>query len=592
MGGLALWAWWISSVAAAPPEYALSGRAAGLADVTLARTSGETISSLDVLIHDEMNRSLVQDIPPAIWADPAALEAEAFLPRIREAVMRLAADAWLARRAAAWSPPPLRRQMMSLGAAMAVWTEHVVVPEVRVLQTDMNHYYLGHADQFLQRRQAQVRYIFKSTRNLDPQQRQALRERLLQIRSRIFAGDLGFAQAARQNSEAASAEQGGLLPPFYDGTYFRAFDQNTFNLDEPGQLSPVFEGPGGLYLIQLVRRWPARNIALHEARETIRQRLHFNHVRHYYDFQMEGLRQQSFIRNNAPWWNYLYADAPIAQVGPLRLRRWDYLLCYPDPSGPDMQAELPPIMENVDRWVEGQLALAELRRMGLLDHRWMKRARQLATLSLRSKRVARLGVPSNDYATSESALRALNHMPRATERLRLCRLIHFRLAPEPHPGTEPIGSTRRVIRAFDLHLAALRLPAAPEAIDLAEWAHGLNDPEANPTEALARLRRAAANALPQGVRLDIKPQGWVDVSIDTDWDRLLLGRGPGQISRPRWQDGTLNRYLVVDEQPLGREQILGGPLRPRILAIELGAEQIARQTRERLQREGRVIFHY
>jgi hypothetical protein len=82
--------------------------------------------------------------------------------------------------------------------------------------------------------------------------------RLNAIRRDIAAGKISFPAAARRYSDAPSRSRGGEIPPFRPGELFSLFEEHALKL-EPGQMSPVFPGPGGFYLIQLIRRLPARD---------------------------------------------------------------------------------------------------------------------------------------------------------------------------------------------------------------------------------------------------------------------------------------------------------------------------------------------
>ncbi|RJS94000.1 peptidylprolyl isomerase [Salinisphaera sp. Q1T1-3] len=76
------------------------------------------------------------------------------------------------------------------------------------------------------------------------------RDRLQRLRARITAGDLTFAQAARQVSDAASADNGGDLGWVAGTDVPDSFDAALSDLSD-GQISDVFRGDDGLYLLQL-----------------------------------------------------------------------------------------------------------------------------------------------------------------------------------------------------------------------------------------------------------------------------------------------------------------------------------------------------
>lgn len=82
--------------------------------------------------------------------------------------------------------------------------------------------------------------------------------RLNKLRDDIINGKITFEAAARRFSQAPSAARGGSIPPFRPGELFSLFEEKT-NALEPGQISPVFPGPGGFYLVKLIRRLPAKD---------------------------------------------------------------------------------------------------------------------------------------------------------------------------------------------------------------------------------------------------------------------------------------------------------------------------------------------
>ena len=82
---------------------------------------------------------------------------------MKAAVERLLAYESLAGKAGDWEPPADELRVKSFGAAMAVWIENTVKPEVKVLESDINRYYVAHPEKYLRRLRAQVRYIFIAT---------------------------------------------------------------------------------------------------------------------------------------------------------------------------------------------------------------------------------------------------------------------------------------------------------------------------------------------------------------------------------------------------------------------------------------------
>ena len=103
---------------------------------------------------DEMRDRAVANIPLSAWRNPNALEATPFRPAMKAAVERLLAYQSLAAKAEDWEPAEDVVRAKSFGAAMAVWIENVVRPQVKVLDSDIDRYYVAHPEKYLRRLRA------------------------------------------------------------------------------------------------------------------------------------------------------------------------------------------------------------------------------------------------------------------------------------------------------------------------------------------------------------------------------------------------------------------------------------------------------
>lgn len=92
-----------------------------------------------------------------------------------------------------------------------------------------------------------VRVTSESTTD---EQRQRLMEELSALRARIEAGELGFAEAARQFSDGGTAQEGGSLGRLARHSAMpESFSRAAFEL-EAGEMSPVFATSLGVHLIR------------------------------------------------------------------------------------------------------------------------------------------------------------------------------------------------------------------------------------------------------------------------------------------------------------------------------------------------------
>ncbi len=83
------------------------------------------------------------------------------------------------------------------------------------------------------------------------------REKMEDIRKQIMAG-APFEELARTRSQdPGSAAKNGSLGVFGRGRMIKQFEDIAFNMNKPGEISPVFETPFGFHVIRLDRRIPS-----------------------------------------------------------------------------------------------------------------------------------------------------------------------------------------------------------------------------------------------------------------------------------------------------------------------------------------------
>ena len=100
-------------------------------------------------------------------------------------------------------------------------------------------------------RQTKVRHILVRVNELNPEAE--VMRRLTEIRERIEAGTVGFAEMARQYSADGSASQGGDLGWIYPGDTVPEFERAMDSL-EPGRIAGPVRSPFGYHLIQVDER--------------------------------------------------------------------------------------------------------------------------------------------------------------------------------------------------------------------------------------------------------------------------------------------------------------------------------------------------
>lgn len=137
----------------------------------------------------------------------------------------------------------------------------VVRKQVKVSQAEMMAYYQEHREEF--RRGPTVRarlMLFTTKENADA------------VMAALKAGG-DFAGLAKELSEdPGTKDAGGDTGWFDEGDYAPEISQMAAKL-EPGQLSPVFQGPDGWYILRCEGKRPAGELSPQEAQDRIQNRL-------------------------------------------------------------------------------------------------------------------------------------------------------------------------------------------------------------------------------------------------------------------------------------------------------------------------------
>jgi hypothetical protein len=360
-------------------------------------------------------------------------------------------------------------------------------------------------------------------------------------------------------------------------------------------MSPVFDGPGGLYLLQLVERRPPHNIPIEDVAGSIRETLQYDHVRHYYPYLLGQLRRQTFTRDSSPFWDYLDFQTPIVQVGQTGLSRNDLMRFYGNPTGADLATRPDVVVVGAADWLEGELVLRDLERRGWHHHDWIARARELAATVLRVRHVVAAEVPPQRYATIEAVRATLAANPAFTGRLRAARLIHFQVRAELAGDMAPSAVRRAEALAstLDAQIGQGYLPTADEPISLAERIAMLPPDDETAWREVVRGLDQSAGATPwPDVRIRVEDGAWQFVLPETAWWDLLARTHAGQVSPPLTIANTHHRFLVVLERPIDPALIESQQTRYKTLAFEAESMAIVLRARDALRRSGAIQFEF
>ncbi|REJ86496.1 MAG: hypothetical protein DWQ34_22550 [Planctomycetota bacterium] len=114
---------------------------------------------------------------------------------------------------------------------------------------------------------------------------------LAAVRERIAAGEISFADAAKEASTSPSAEQGGDVGfVSYRGELPRAVLDAAFSLEE-GELSEVLQTPFGVHLVTVTARKPG-DLSLEDVREEVWQEV----IEQEWDELVQAERESARIR--------------------------------------------------------------------------------------------------------------------------------------------------------------------------------------------------------------------------------------------------------------------------------------------------------
>jgi peptidyl-prolyl cis-trans isomerase SurA len=126
----------------------------------------------------------------------------------------------------------------------------------------------------------------------------AAREKLADYKKRIEAGQADFAQLARENSQDASARNGGDLGWANPGLFVPEFEE-TLNALAPGQLSDPLVSRFGVHLIQLLERREA-TLSQREQRDLARTVLREKKLDEAYVNWAQDVRGRAYVEYRDP----------------------------------------------------------------------------------------------------------------------------------------------------------------------------------------------------------------------------------------------------------------------------------------------------
>ena len=161
----------------------------------------------------------------------------------------------------------LKRRLMEFNAPRSV-VEYEVRDKVSVTDAQVEAYYQEHQSDFALSEQVSFREIVVLSEGRGEEGAMARARELLE---KARAGE-DFATVARESSEAASREQGGLLGPFKRGELSPEIEAAAFSLPV-GQVSDPIRTVHGVHLLRVESHEQGRVLPLDELREKIADQL-------------------------------------------------------------------------------------------------------------------------------------------------------------------------------------------------------------------------------------------------------------------------------------------------------------------------------
>lgn len=568
----------LSRAGLAAPDFVVDGYARELENLIVASDRAGEISALEVLFYLDAGRNPLAKIASTDWLAPVHERSIGASQDIDRAIAEYRAARSLAGNLPPTAPTNGVLRALLHSACEAAWIDNGIMPDIKIERPDIDLYYIANTERYVQKRRAQVRYIFFGDKPDRAVGEASPRAELENLRSRINAGDIGFQSAAIRHSQAPSARDGGAIPAFSEGTHFEEFERQAFSLDGSGELSRVFEGNGGFYLIQMVKKEEGKAlIPRGEAEADIRKQLRHQHVRPYYYIALGDLRRDAFVRNYSTLWDYADEQAPVAQVAGRKLSREELMRANPNVINANYEVQWSTVLGEAQAWVEGELVMSEMERRGWLDHRYISMAKRAVRIHVTAQDNLRDRVDRSRFSSPEAALAVLRSGGSVKSGVPESRIIGISVAPtsedRPFTGRRLIRRRKITELGAKVHTGVLPLESGP-----IEFAESLASAAASGDTDLKYVirdmrERIAAEQVEEAV-LEIKDLGWQNTLPGVTRYPSVAGKEPGEIGEPERIGERLNIYYVAAVRSGDSGPLLDAPMALEIAAFEREAQRI------------------
>ena len=181
----------------------------------------------------------------------------------------------------------------------ALLTQRVVGEEVSsrisVPEADLQKYYEEHKTEFVRQEQVFLSQIVISTEGKTPEQAAAAQKKATDLVVLARRGE-NFADLARKNSDdAATAKDGGQLPPYERGQLVKSIEDVVFKLNR-GDVTDPIKTPTGLLILKVDERYAAGQASFEEVKNQVLDKLAGPKIEPRVREYLTRLREDAFLQ--------------------------------------------------------------------------------------------------------------------------------------------------------------------------------------------------------------------------------------------------------------------------------------------------------
>lgn len=275
----------------------------------------------------------------------------------------------------------MREYAYSLPGYQLAYIQNLIRPQMVILPADRVKYLQEHSADVAQPDRWRVRYIRISSPETDSVEKQdAVEDTLNSIKEQVERGELDFGEAAAKHSEAPSAERGGEIPPFRRGELFFNFEEAASSI-QPGEVSNIFRGPDGLYLVNLLEAIPGQTPSLEDPQQAMKvdEGLTRQVLKAQYRYEMERLLIKRRPVYTMTSWDSRKEDEVVGRVGEFCVTKQQFRDLYPAIESDDLKRRDTLLQTAMRNMLERESMAQEVRACGFENDPLLVRTKQIAS---------------------------------------------------------------------------------------------------------------------------------------------------------------------------------------------------------------------